>query len=85
MSELIIDDGNIMLDISVIKRCTPYIITGWNLEVAHGNLRVCQSNETHATLTSGSHKVFNTGKSLPKLENVEVFKFALAGQGILLN
>ncbi|KAK7416917.1 hypothetical protein QQZ08_011835 [Neonectria magnoliae] len=61
MSELILEDGTVMLDTLVIKGCTSYRITGWNFETAHGNPRVCQSNETHATMTSGNHKVFNAG------------------------
>ncbi|RSL56782.1 hypothetical protein CEP54_008650 [Fusarium duplospermum] len=83
MSELILDNGTIMLDTSVIKGCTPYRITGWSFEVAHGNPRVCHSKETHAKVASGAHKVFNAVSPIPKLENVEDLKFALAGQGIL--
>ncbi|KAL6364214.1 hypothetical protein LRP88_02130 [Fusarium phalaenopsidis] len=83
MSELILDNGTIMLDNSVIKGCTPYRITGWNFEVAHGNPRVCSSRELHAKRSGNNHEVYNAGKPLPKLENVEDLKLALAGEGII--
>ncbi|KAG6356057.1 hypothetical protein INS49_015442 [Diaporthe citri] len=67
MSELILDQGTIMLDTSFVKNCQPTRITGWTFESFDGSPRVCQSNETHSKMTSGNHKVFNAGKPLPKL------------------
>lgn len=44
--------------------------------IRHGDPRVCQSNETHSKMTSGNHNVFNAGKPLPKLDNVDAPKSA---------
>lgn len=83
MSELILDNGTVMLDSSVVKNTVPARITGWKFESVHGNPRVCQANETHSGMKSGNHKVFNAGKPLPKLENVEDLKASLVEAGIL--
>ncbi|KAI1413029.1 hypothetical protein F5Y13DRAFT_40654 [Hypoxylon sp. FL1857] len=83
MSELILDEGTVMLDSSVIKGCSPSRVTGWKFEAEHGNARVRQANETHATMTSGNHKVFNAGKPHPKLDSVEDLKLALSGAGVI--
>ncbi|KAH6705733.1 hypothetical protein EV126DRAFT_439819 [Verticillium dahliae] len=48
-----------------------------------GKPRVCQSNETHAEMSSGNHKVFNSGKPLPKLENVDDIKAVLVEAGVM--
>lgn len=48
-----------------------------------GNPRVCQSNERHAKITSGNHKVFNARKPLLKLDNVDDLKSALLKAGVL--
>lgn len=83
MSELILDQATVMLETSVVKNAIPYRVTGWRFESANGSPRVCSANETHAGLTSGNHKVFNAGKPLPKLENVDDLKVALAQVGVL--
>jgi len=77
MSELILDQRTIMLDNSLIKNCEPARITGWSFESCDGNPRTYMTNETDSKITTGNHKVFNTGKPLPKLENVEDLKAAL--------
>ncbi|KAM3516439.1 hypothetical protein NHJ13051_009915 [Beauveria bassiana] len=83
MSELILDNGTVMIRTDALKNCTPYRITGWRFEEGPNGPRCCQSNETHAGMTSGNHKVFNAGKPLPKLESVDDLKIALADVGIL--
>ncbi|KJZ75907.1 hypothetical protein HIM_04731 [Hirsutella minnesotensis 3608] len=83
MSELILDHGTVMVDSAVVKGCVPTRITGWKFEVVDGNPRVCQSNEKHAQVKSGNHKVFNAGKPLPKLENVDDLKSFLIEAGVL--
>jgi hypothetical protein len=83
MSELILDQGTVMLDSSIVKNTVPTRITGWKFESVDGNPRVCSANETNAQMTSGNHKVFNAGKPLPKLENAEDLKGALVVAGIL--
>jgi hypothetical protein len=83
MSELILDQGTVMLETSHVKNATPYRITGWRFESCNGKPRVCAANETHAGMTSGNHKVFNAGKPIPKLENVDDLKIALAQAGVL--
>ncbi|KAH8648115.1 hypothetical protein BGZ61DRAFT_376512, partial [Ilyonectria robusta] len=83
ISELILDQGTVMLDLSVVKGCIPTRITGWKFEKVDGNPRIYQSNERHAEITSGNHKIFNTGKPLPKLDNVNNLKSALIKAGIL--
>ncbi|EPE04349.1 hypothetical protein F503_01353 [Ophiostoma piceae UAMH 11346] len=45
--------------------------------------RACMANETHLKMTTGNHKVFNTGKPLPKLENVEELKASLVEAGVM--
>lgn len=81
--ELILDQRTVMLDGQKVLGCTPSRITGWKFVVREGEPRACASNETHATMTSGSHKVFNAGKPLPKLENVGDLKQGLADVGVL--
>lgn len=83
MSELILDQGTVMLDSTYVKNTVPTRITGWRFEATGGRPRVCSANETHAVMTSGNHKVFNAGKPLPKLENVDDLKAALAMAGVL--
>lgn len=83
MSELILDQGTVILDSSYVRNTTPTRITGWKFEEANGNPRACSANETHAVMTSGNHKVFNAGKPLPKLENAEDLKAALSMAGVL--
>ncbi|KAK3683016.1 hypothetical protein B0T22DRAFT_502141 [Podospora appendiculata] len=72
MFELILDQGTIMLDNSVIKNCELTRITGWSFESCDG-----------IPMTSENHKVFNAGKPLPKLENVEDLKAALVEAGVM--
>jgi hypothetical protein len=83
MSELILDEGTVMLGSTVVKGCRSTRITGWKFEMVDGNPRVCQANERHAEMTSGNHKVFNAGKPLPKLDNVDDLKSALTEAGVL--
>lgn len=83
MSELILERGTVMLETAVIKNATPYWIAGWRFESCDGKRRICQSNKTHSGMTSGNHKVFNAGKPIPKLENVNDLKTALVEAGVL--
>ncbi|KAK0610656.1 hypothetical protein B0T17DRAFT_500526, partial [Bombardia bombarda] len=83
MSELILDDGTVMLDSSVVKGCEPYRTTGWQFEVEHGSPLVCTKDEKHAKMTSGNHKVFDAGRLRPKLETIDELKVALAEAGVL--
>jgi hypothetical protein len=83
MSELILDQGTVMLESTSVKNTVPTRITGWKFEATGGGPRVCSANETHAVMTSGNHKVFNAGKPLPKLENVDDLKAALAVAGVI--
>ncbi|PPJ52943.1 hypothetical protein CBER1_11654 [Cercospora berteroae] len=83
MIELILDQGTVMLESSQSHGVQSTRITGWRFESVDGRPRVCAANETHSKMTSGSHKVFNAGKPLPKLENVEDLKNALLDVGVL--
>ncbi|KND86528.1 hypothetical protein TOPH_08822 [Tolypocladium ophioglossoides CBS 100239] len=83
MSELILDQGTIMLDTSLVKNCRLTRVTGWTFESCNGGPRVCMSNERHAAQTTGNHRVFNAGKPLPKLENVDDLKDALIEAGVM--
>jgi hypothetical protein len=83
MWELILDQGTVMLDAAVVRGCSPTRITGWRFEVHDRQPRVCQTNETHAKMTTGNHKVFNAGKPLPKLNDVDGLKKALVDVGVL--
>lgn len=83
MSELILDQGTIILDNSLIKNCEPTCITGWSFQSCDGNLRACMANETHSKMTTGNPKVFNAGKPLPKLENGEDLKAAFVEAGVM--
>ena len=83
MSELILDQGTVMLDSSVVRNTEPTRVTGWHFENQDGNPRTCTASETHSKMTSGNHKVFNAGKPLPKLENIEDLKSALTDAGVL--
>ena len=73
-----------MLDTSLVKNCEPTRVTGWLFDSSNGNPQVCIANETHSKMTTGNHEVFNAGKPLPKLENVEELKTALVEAGVLL-
>lgn len=83
MMELILDQGTVMLESSRPQGVQPTRITGWRFESVDGRPRVCAANETHAGMTTGNHKVYNAGKPLPKLENVEDLKNALIDVGVL--
>ncbi|CRK44647.1 hypothetical protein BN1723_006240 [Verticillium longisporum] len=83
MFELVLDQRTIMLGNSIVKGCRPTRVTGWTFESSDGKPRVCQSNETHAEMSSGNHKVFNSGKPLPKLENVDDIKAVLVEAGVM--
>ena len=67
MWELILEQGTVMLDAAVVRRCSPTLITGWRFEARDGQPRVCALDETHAEKKTGNHQVFNVGKPLPKL------------------
>lgn len=45
--------------------------------------RVCASNETHARITSGNHKIFNARNHLPKLGDMRDLKRGLIDAGVL--
>ncbi|GLI82209.1 hypothetical protein PoHVEF18_010618 [Penicillium ochrochloron] len=83
MSELILDQATVMVESTFVKNTVPTRITGWKFEASGSKPRVCSANETHAVMTSGNHKVFNAGKPLPKLENVDDLKAALAVVGVI--
>jgi hypothetical protein len=83
MSELILDQATVMVESTFVKNAVPTRITGWKFEASGSRPRVCSANETHAVMTSGNHKVFNAGKPLPKLENVDDLKAALAVVGVI--
>ena len=83
MWELILDKGIVMLDAAVVRGCSPTRVTGWRFEAWAGQPRVCQTNETHAEMTSGNHKVFNAGKPQPKLSDIDDLKKALVDVGVL--
>lgn len=83
MSELILDQGTIMLESTFVKNTAPTRIIGWKFEVAGGSPYVCSVNETHAVMTSGNHKIFNIRKPLPNLENIDDLKAALAMVGVI--
>lgn len=83
MWELILDQGTVMLDVAAVRRCSPTRITGWRFEARDRQPRVCASNETHSRMKSGSHKVFNVGKPLPKLGDIHDLKKGLTDVGVL--
>jgi hypothetical protein len=83
MWELILDQGTIILDVAVMRGCSLTRITSWRFEARDGQPRVCQANEEHAKMTLGNYKVFNAGKPLPKLSDVNDLKKALINVEIL--
>ncbi|MCJ1377782.1 hypothetical protein MMC17_000878 [Xylographa soralifera] len=83
MWELILDQGTVMLDAAVVRGCSPTRITGWRFETRDGQPRVCMTNEKHAKMNTGNHKVFNAGKLQPKLSDVDDLKKALFDVGVL--
>lgn len=83
MSELILDNGTVMIQSDVLKGCSPSRVTGWRFENGPEGPRACQANETHSKMTTGNHKVFNAGKPLPKLETIDNLKTALLAVGVL--
>lgn len=83
MEELILDKGTVIVDSLSVKNTVPTRITGQKFETFDGNPRVYTSNETHTKINTGNHRVFNAGKPIPKLENVEDLKAALAIAGVL--
>ena len=72
-----------MLGTSLVKNCQSTRVTSWKFESSNAQPRVCQANETHSKMTSGNHRVFNAGKPLPKLENVDNPKAALIEAGVM--
>jgi len=82
MLELILPEGTIMLDISVLNGCVPTRQTGWKFESENGELRVCKSDETHGRHANG-HDIYNEGTPHPKLETFQDVKNALVEAGIL--
>jgi hypothetical protein len=81
MWELILDQGTVMLDVAIVRGCSPARITSWRFEARDRQLRVYQANETHSEMTSGNHKVFNARK--PKLSDIDDLKKALVDVGVL--
>lgn len=71
MSELILDDGTVMIQTDAVKGCRPSRVTGWHFEHGPKGPRACQENETHSAMEGGNHKVFNASKPLPKLDNAD--------------
>jgi hypothetical protein len=71
------------MDSLSVKNTAPTRITGWKFETSDGNPRICASNETHSKINTSNHRVFNAGKPIPKLENAEDMKAALAMTGVL--
>ncbi len=65
MSELILDQGTIMLDTSLVKNCEPTRVTGWSFDSSNGNPQVCIANETHSKMTTGNHEVFMQASPYP--------------------
>jgi hypothetical protein len=82
MLELILPQGTIMLDVSVLNGCVPTRQTGWKFESENGEPRVCQANETHGQ-TATTHEVYNKGDPHPRLETFQDLKHALVKAGIL--
>ncbi|KAH8587344.1 hypothetical protein B0O99DRAFT_526974 [Bisporella sp. PMI_857] len=82
MLELILPQGTIMLDSSVLKGCVPTRQTGWKFESKDGEPRVCQANESHGQ-TATRHEIYNKGDPHPRLETFQDLKHALVEAGIL--
>jgi hypothetical protein len=80
--ELILPQGTVMLDVSILNGCVPTRQTGWKFESDDGEPRVCQANETHGRHADG-HDIYNKGDPHPKLETFEDVKNALVEAGIL--
>lgn len=83
MWELILDQGTVMLDATVVRGCSPTRITGWRFEARDGQPLVCTAGESHAKQASGEHKVFKAGKPQPKLSNVNDLKKVLIDVDVL--
>lgn len=79
--ELILPQGNIMLDVSVLNGCVPTRQTGWKFGSEDGEPRVCQANETHGQHANG-YDIYNKGNPYPKLDTFEDVKSALVEGGI---
>jgi len=82
MLELILPQGTVMLDISVLNGCVPTRQTGWKFESEDGEPRVCQANESHGQ-TATTHEIYNKGDPHPRLETFQDLKHALVETGIL--
>ena len=82
MLELILPQGTVMLDVSILNGCVPTRQTGWKFESEDGEPRVCQANESHGQ-TATTHEVYNKGDPHPRLETFQDLKHALVEAGIL--
>ncbi len=82
MLELILPQGTVMLDGSVLNGCVPTRQTGWKFESEDGEPRVCQANESHGQTATG-HDTYNKGDPHPRLETFQDLKHALVEAGIL--
>ncbi|KUJ09263.1 uncharacterized protein LY89DRAFT_281988 [Mollisia scopiformis] len=82
MLELILPQGTVMLDSSVLNGCVPTRQTGWKFESEDSKPRVCQANETHGQHANG-HDIYNKGDPHPKLETFEDVRIALVEAGLL--
>lgn len=78
MSELILDQGTVLLESTFVKNTAPTRITGWKFEAAGGSRVFALQMKPMPVMTSGNHKIFNIGKPLPNLENIDDLKAALA-------
>ncbi|CEO58412.1 hypothetical protein PMG11_03139 [Penicillium brasilianum] len=83
MSELILEQGTVMLNSTCIKNTVPTRITGWKFESVNGKARVCTANETHAATVKGVHQIFRAGKPHFMIENTDDLKAALAEAGVI--
>ena len=82
MLELILPQGTIMLDVSVLKGCVPTRQTGWKFEMENGKPSVSSAKEKHAK-TATKHEVYDEGDPIPRLDTFEDLKHALVDVGIL--
>ncbi|KAF3480213.1 uncharacterized protein GIQ15_05560 [Arthroderma uncinatum] len=83
MSELILDQGTVMLDSSCVKNPVLSRITGWKFEEVGGIPRACKPKELHLKNVDGAHQVYRRGEPIPKLENIDDLKAALSEAGVI--
>jgi hypothetical protein len=82
--ELLLNDSSIMFRFSNLIDCSPVRQTGWQFALDGRNQpRTCQYNESHGTLPSGQHQVYNQGQLEPKFRDYTHLKDALIEKGVL--